>query len=101
MNDRDPGFVNARLSRRNLLVAEGRSLLWDFVIENLTGQLLEIGELAIPLRADDDYGALYRGAPLPDAATLGRTTAIQKAIQPGLAGQAAVMGHDRFLSHDL
>jgi hypothetical protein len=75
-----------------------RSLLWDIEIENISGQILEVGELAIPLRADDDYGALYRGAPLPDAAVLGRTTAIQKAIhEQKVLAHAFVAGHSSYV----
>ncbi len=74
------------------------SLLWDIEVENATGQVLEVGELALPLRADDDYGALYRGAPLPDAATLGRTTAIQKAIhEQKVLAHAFVAGHSSYV----
>jgi Family of unknown function (DUF5695) len=38
---------------------EGSSLLWDIEIENVTGQMLEIGELALPLMVNDDYAELY------------------------------------------
>lgn len=77
---------------------DDRSLLWDIEIENSTEQLMEVGELAIPLRADDDYGSLYRGAPLPDAATLGRTTAIQKVIhEQKVLAHAFVAGHSSYV----
>jgi hypothetical protein len=38
---------------------EGNSLLWDIEIENVTGGVLEIGELGFPLMVNDDYAELY------------------------------------------
>lgn len=37
---------------------EGSSLVWDIEIENVTQNVLEIGELALPLMVNDDYAAL-------------------------------------------
>lgn len=45
-----------RMSYRS---GEGNALLWDIEIENVTGQVLEIGELALPLMVNDDYAELY------------------------------------------
>ncbi len=39
--------------------AEGGALLWDIEIENVTGKVLEIGELGLPLMVNDDYAELY------------------------------------------
>ena len=38
---------------------EGSSLIWEIELENMTGQVLEIGELALPLMVNDDYAELY------------------------------------------
>jgi hypothetical protein len=38
---------------------ERSSLLWDIEIENITGKVLEIGELGFPLMVNDDYSELY------------------------------------------
>ena len=38
---------------------KGSSLLWDIEIENVTDQVLEVGELALPLMVNDDYAELY------------------------------------------
>ena len=38
---------------------EGNSLLWDIEIENVSGGVLEIGELGFPLMVNDDYAELY------------------------------------------
>lgn len=37
----------------------GNSLLWDIQIANITGHVLEIGELGFPLMVNDDYDELY------------------------------------------
>lgn len=37
---------------------EGSSLVWNIEIENATNNILEIGELGLPLMANDDYAAL-------------------------------------------
>jgi len=38
---------------------ESSSLLWDIELRNTTGQVLEIGELGIPLMFNDDQGEYY------------------------------------------
>lgn len=38
---------------------EGSSLLWDIEIENVTGNVLEIGELGFPLMVNNDYAEFY------------------------------------------
>ncbi len=54
----DEGIRSYRLNI-SYRAAEGSSLLWDIEIENVTSQVLEIGELALPLMANDDYSELY------------------------------------------
>src|SRR6185503_4431418 len=42
-------------------VADDASLLWEVQFQNTTGRTLEFGELAFPLRPNDDYAAPYAG----------------------------------------
>jgi hypothetical protein len=48
---------------------EGRSLLWDVELRNVTDRILEIGDLGFPLMVNDDLGEFYRdpktGQPFP------------------------------------
>jgi len=39
--------------------AQDNSLLWDIEIENVTNNVLEFGELGLPLMLNDDYSELY------------------------------------------
>ena len=57
-------------------------------IRNTTGQVLEIGELALPLRANDDYVEAYGGTSLGQAIAQGRLGQIQQNIY-----EQKVLGH--------
>ncbi len=73
------------------------SLLWDIEIENVSGKTLEVGELAIPLRANDDYAGLYDGQPPKKAMFEGKMTAIQKAIhEQKVLTHTFVAGHSSY-----
>lgn len=56
---RDSDGIRSYRLNMSFRAGEGSSLLWDIEIENMTGQVLEIGELALPLMANDDYAELY------------------------------------------
>ena len=60
------GIQSYRLNMTYRLAPDG-SLLWDIEIENATDRTLELGELAFPLRANDDYASAYPG-PFADTA---------------------------------
>lgn len=60
--------------------ADDGSLLWDVAFENTTGRTLEFGELAFPLRANDDYAAPYAGTTTTLAHASGKLAAMQKTI---------------------
>ena len=60
--------------------ADDGTLLWDAVFENATDRTLEFGELAFPLRANDDYAAPYSGATTTLANAAGKLPAMQKTI---------------------
>jgi len=48
---------------------EGRSLLWDVELRNVTDHIIELGDLGFPLMVNDDLGEFYRdpktGQPIP------------------------------------
>jgi len=56
---RDEEGIRSNALRMSYRAGKGNSLLWDVEIENVTGQVLEIGELALPLMVNDDYAELY------------------------------------------
>lgn len=55
----DEAGIQSYALRMLYRAGEGNSLLWDIELENVTGQVLEIGELALPLMVNDDYAELY------------------------------------------
>lgn len=54
----DEGIRSYRLSMA-FHPGEGDSLLWDIEIQNVTANVLEIGEFGLPLMVNDDYAELY------------------------------------------
>ncbi len=75
---------------------DGSDLVWDVRLANTTGAELEVGDVAFPLRADDDYGIVYR-MELPDAEKIGRTAAIQKVIhEQKVLAHSFVAGHSSY-----
>ena len=60
--------------------ADDGALLWDVAFENTTDRTLEFGELAFPLRANDDYAAPYAGATTTLANAIGKLAAMQKTV---------------------
>ncbi len=56
------------------------ALLWDVELENSTGRVLEIGELAFPLRVNDDYEEAYRGTSVGEAIQRGNVPLMQQLI---------------------
>jgi len=79
-------------------IADDNSLLWDIEIENISGRTLELGELAIPLRVNDDYAALYDGMTPKRAVVEGKMPAIQKAIhEQKVLAHSFVAGHSSYV----
>jgi hypothetical protein len=73
------------------------SLLWEVNFENTTGRTLEFGELAFPLRANDDYAAPYAGATTTLASASGKLAAMQKIIhEQKVLSHAFVAGHSSY-----
>jgi hypothetical protein len=66
------------------------SLLWDIEIENTTDRTLELGELALPLRANDDYALPYKEG--------GSSSEIQRSIyEQKVLAHAFVGGHSSYV----
>lgn len=61
-------------------MAPDHSLLWDISVKNITDKTLEIGELALPLRANDDYAEVYGGLTATQADLKGIMPRMQKHI---------------------
>jgi len=77
---KDPqGIRSCRVASRYYFAPDG-SLLWDMEIENATGHLLEVGELALPLRANDDYSEIYKGLSPREAIEAGKMPELQRII---------------------
>ena len=77
--------------------ADDGSLLWDVAFENTSGRTLEFGELAFPLRANDDYAAPYAGATTTLANASGKLAAVQKAIhEQKVLCHSFVAGHSSY-----
>ncbi|MGH9490363.1 MAG: DUF5695 domain-containing protein [Terriglobales bacterium] len=56
---RNPGGLRSSNITVRFTPAAGGSLLWTLEITNTTSQLLEAGELGVPLMINDDYAELY------------------------------------------
>jgi hypothetical protein len=77
--------------------ADDGSLLWDVEFENTTGRTLEFGELAFPLRANDDYAAPYAGATTTVANAGGKLQAMQNVIhEQKVLCHSFVAGHSSY-----
>ena len=77
--------------------ADDGSLLWDMTFENTTGRTLEFGELAFPLRANDDYAAPYAGATTTLAGVSGKLAAMQKIVhEQKVLCHSFVAGHSSY-----
>ena len=76
------------------------SLLWTVAIENTTPQLLEIGELGLPLMVNDDYAALYISARtgLINNHRFSRTPLMQKLIhEQKVLTHPFIAGHSSYV----
>src|SRR5579863_2469839 len=73
------GIRHYRLAMDYELKTDG-SLLWTIEIANATDRTLELGEIAFPLRANDDYAGPYRGSSATSAILAGKMPEIQKIL---------------------
>lgn len=92
----EDGIQSFVLSMSYHFVDDG-SLLWDVEFENTTGRTLEFGELAFPLRANDDYAAPYAGATTTLANASGKLAAMQRIIyEQKVLCHSFVAGHSSY-----
>ena len=90
------GIQSYALNMRYRFADDG-SLLWDVGFENTTDRTLEFGELAFPLRANDDYAAPYAGATTTLANASGKLAAMQRTIyEQKLLCHSFVAGHSSY-----
>lgn len=93
----DAGIQHYSLAMRYHF-ADDHSLLWDVEIANTTDRTLELGELAFPLRANDDYEAPYHGISPSEADVTGKMPPIQKFIhEQQVLAHAFVAGHSSYV----
>jgi hypothetical protein len=82
----------------NYHFADDGSLLWDIEIENVTGRALEIGELAVPIRVNDDYAGPYNGLTPRQATVQGKMSEIQKIIhEQRVLAHSFIAGHSSYV----
>ena len=79
-NSQSKGGIQSYMLTMSYRLAEDGALVWDVEFENTTDRTLEFGELAFPLRANDDYAAPYAGATTTLANASGKLAVTQKAI---------------------
>jgi len=92
----EDGIQSYVLNMSYRFAADG-SLLWDLAFENTTDRTLEFGELAFPLRANDDYAAPYAGATATLANASGKLAAMQKTIhEQKVLCHSFVAGHSSY-----
>jgi hypothetical protein len=73
------------------------ALIWNIEIANATDRTLELGELALPLRADDDYAEPYDGLTTKEATVQGKMAGIQKAIhEQKVLAHFFIAGHSSY-----
>ncbi len=93
----DGGIRHYQLAMDFRVTSDG-ALIWDIEIENLTDRTLEIGELAFPLRANDDYAGPYQGSTATAALLAGKMPEIQKALhEQKVFAHAFAAGHSSYV----
>jgi hypothetical protein len=89
--------IQSYLLSMSYRLADDGSLLWEVAFENTTGRTLEFGELAFPLRANDDYAAPYAGASATLASASWKLAAAQKTIhEQKVLCHSFVAGHSSY-----
>jgi len=91
------GIQSYRLTMTYRLAADS-SLLWDIEIENATDRTLELGELAFPIRANDDYASAYQEPLANGADPVARKAAAQRTTHEQMVlAHAFVAGHSSYV----
>ncbi len=90
------GIRSFKLSIAYSFAPDG-SLVWDIEIANATDRTLELGELAMPLRANDDYAEPYQGLTTKQATVQGKMASIQKIIhEQKVLAHYFIAGHSSY-----
>jgi len=95
-SQRENGIQSYALGMSYRLADDG-ALLWELELENTTDRTLEFGELAFPLRANDDYAAPYAGDTATLANASGKLASIEKVIyEQKVLCHSFVAGHSSY-----
>jgi hypothetical protein len=95
-SEREDGIQSYSLSMSYRFSDDG-ALLWDLEFENTTDRTLEFGELAFPLRANDDYAEPYSGVTTTLAHASGKLAAMQRAVhEQKVLCHSFVAGHSSY-----
>jgi hypothetical protein len=95
-SEREDGIQSYALSMSYRFADDG-ALLWDLELENTTDRTLEFGELAFPLRANDDYAEPYSGVTSTLAHASGKLAAVQRAVhEQKVLCHSFVAGHSSY-----
>ena len=78
--------------------ASDGALVWDIAVSNNTDRTLELGELALPLRVNDDYALPYGDLSPTAALRAGKMPAIQRILhEEKVFAHAFVAGHSSYV----
>ena len=92
----DGGIRSFTLAQAYSFDADG-ALVWDISIANATDRTLELGEIALPLRANDDYAEAYGGLTTKQATVQGKMAGIQKVIhEQKVLAHTFIGGHSSY-----
>jgi len=91
------GIRSFNLSMAWSIRADG-TLLWEIAVSNPTDRPLELGELALPLRVNDDYAAPYGGLSPTAAVRAGKMPGIQRVLhEEKVFAHPFVAGHSSYV----
>lgn len=97
-HSRNEGGIHSFSLEMSISASSEDALIWDINIQNLTDRTLEMGELAFPLRVNDDYGAPYHGMSATQAIVQGNMPTIQKEIyEQKVFAHPFIAGHSSYV----
>jgi hypothetical protein len=92
------GGIQHYALRSSFHVSADGALLWGVELENVTDRTLEVGELALALRANDDYAGPYHGSSATAALLAGKMPSIQKVLhEQKVFAHAFIAGHSSYV----
>jgi hypothetical protein len=94
---RNPEGIRSFRLESSFRAAPDGALLWEIAIENTSGRTLELGDLALPLRFNDDYAGPYGGLAPRKAIVEGKMAALQKTLhEQRVFAHLFVAGHGSY-----